>query len=88
MNLKENDLYLLCTLFSWLALQVIIQETSKKTSSLSTAPPIRKDPVSPSVSLSHQDASIILLSFSIRGQTENHNHRKVTNLKHKDRSLV
>ena len=37
--------------------------------------------VSPSVSLSHLEASISLLSFSIRGQTdENHNHRKLTNL--------
>ena len=39
-----------------------------------------QDPASPSVSLSHQEASINLLSFSIRGQTENHNHRKLTNL--------
>ena len=30
----------------------------------------RQDPVSPSVSLSHQEASISLLSFSIRRQTE------------------
>ena len=29
-----------------------------------------QDPVSPSVSLSHQEASISLLSFSIRGQTD------------------
>ena len=33
------------------------------------------------LSLSHQEASISLLSFSIRGQTtENHNHRKLTDL--------
>ena len=32
--------------------------------------PSEQDPVSPSVSLSHQEASISLLSFSIRGQTE------------------
>ena len=33
------------------------------------------------VSLSHQEASISHLSFSIRGQTdENNNHRKLTNL--------
>ena len=31
--------------------------------------PSEQDPVSPSVSLSHQKASINLLSFSIRGQT-------------------
>ena len=37
---------------------------------LSLALPIRTDPVSPSVSLSHQEASISLLSFSIRGQTD------------------
>ena len=29
-----------------------------------------QDPLSPSVSLSHQEASISLLSFSIRGQTD------------------
>ena len=32
--------------------------------------PSEQDPVSPSVTLSHQEASISLLSFSIRGQTE------------------
>ena len=32
--------------------------------------PSEQDPVSPSVSLSHQEASISLLSFSIRGQTD------------------
>ena len=32
--------------------------------------PSEEDPVSPSVNLSHQEASISLLSFSIRGQTE------------------
>ena len=43
--------------------------------------PSEQDPVSPSVSLSHQEASISLLSFSIRGkQTENYSHRKLTNL--------
>ena len=39
-----------------------------------------QDPVSPSVSLSHQEASISFLSFSIRRQTEIHNHRKLSNL--------
>ena len=48
---------------------------------LSMAPPIRTWPSYPSVSLSHQVASISLFSFSIRGRhTENHNHRKLTNL--------
>ena len=43
--------------------------------------PSEQDPVSPSVSLCHQEASISLLSFSIRGQTKwNHNHSKVTKL--------
>ena len=42
--------------------------------------PSEQDPVCPSVSLSHLEASINLLSFSIRGQTENHSHRKLTNL--------
>ena len=32
--------------------------------------PSEQDPVSPSASLSHQEASISLLSFSIRGQTD------------------
>ena len=41
--------------------------------------PSEQDPTSPSVSLSHQEASISLLSFSIR-QSENHNHRKLTSL--------
>ena len=41
--------------------------------------PIRTRPSSASVSLSLQEASISLLSLSIRGQTEcNHNHRKLT----------
>ena len=43
--------------------------------------PSEQDPVSPSVSLSHQEAYASLLSVSIRGQTdENHNHRTLTNL--------
>ena len=33
-------------------------------------PPSEQDPVSPSVSLSHQEPSISLLSLSIRGKTE------------------
>jgi len=32
--------------------------------------PPKQDPVSPPVSISHQEASVSLLSFSIRGQTE------------------
>ena len=48
---------------------------------LSMAPPIRTRPSSPSVSLSHQEASRSLLSSPSEGrQTENHNHRKLTNL--------
>ena len=42
--------------------------------------PSEQDPVSPSGSLSYQEASISLLSFSIRGQTENPSHKKLTNL--------
>ena len=43
--------------------------------------PSGQDPVSPSVSLSHQEASISLLFFSSEGrQNENHNHSKWTNL--------
>ena len=37
---------------------------------LSLAPPIEQDPVFPTVSLSNQEASVSLLSFSIRGQTD------------------
>ena len=40
-----------------------------------------QDPISPSVSLSHQEASINLLSFSIRGQTDwKPQSQKLTNL--------
>ena len=42
--------------------------------------PSEQDPVSPSVSLSHQEASISLLPFSIRGQRLKTNHRKLSNL--------
>ena len=43
--------------------------------------PPKQDPASPTVSLSHQEASISLLFLSIRGQTdENHNHRKLIKL--------
>ena len=37
---------------------------------LSMPLPMEQDPVSPSVSVSHQEVSISLLSFSIRGQTD------------------
>ena len=43
--------------------------------------PSEQDPVSPTVSLSHQEASINLLSLSLRGrQKENHNQRKLIKL--------
>ena len=43
--------------------------------------PSEQDPVSPSVSLSHQEASIASYPSPSEGrQTENHNHRKLTNL--------
>ena len=43
--------------------------------------PSEQDPVPPSVSLSHQETYISLLSFPSEGrQTENHNHRKLTTL--------
>ena len=45
------------------------------------APPIRTRPSFPSVSLSYQEASISSYpSPSVDRQTENHNHRKLTNL--------
>ena len=48
-----------------------------------TEPKQKQHPVSLSVSLSHQEASISLLSFSIRENhklTENHKQRKLTDL--------
>ena len=43
--------------------------------------PSEQDPVSPSVSLSHQEISISSYPSPSEGrQTENHNHRKLTNL--------
>ena len=51
--------------------------------------PSEQDPVSLSVSLSHQEASISLLSFSIRGQTEWKPQSQKTNQSdHRDHSLV
>ena len=51
--------------------------------------PSEQDPVSPSVSLSHQEASISLLPFSIRGQTEWKPQLQKTNKSdHRDHSLV
>ena len=48
---------------------------------LSLAPPIRTRPVSPSVSLSHQEAFTASYPSPSEGrQTENHKHRKLTNL--------
>ena len=56
---------------------------------LSTAPPIRTRPSSPSVSLSHQEAFISLLSFSIRRQTDWKPQSQKTNQSdHMDHSLV
>ena len=43
--------------------------------------PSEQDPVSPSVSLSHQEASKAFYPYSSEGrQTENYNHRKLTDL--------
>ena len=51
--------------------------------------PSEQDPVSPSVSLSHQEASISLSSFSIRGQTDWKPQSQKTNQSdHADHSLV
>ena len=56
---------------------------------LSMAPPIRTRPSSPSVSLSHQEAFISLLSFSIRGQTDwKPPSQKINQSNHMDHSLV
>ena len=53
------------------------------------ARPSEQDSVSPSVSLSHQEASISLLSLSIRGQTEwNPQSQKRNQTDHVDHSLV
>ena len=51
--------------------------------------PSEQDPDSPSVSLSHQEAFINLLSFSIRGQTEWKPQSQKTNQSdHMDHGLV
>ena len=51
--------------------------------------PWEQDPVSPSVSLSHQEASISLFSLSIRGQTEwKPQSQKANQTDHMDHSLV
>ena len=43
--------------------------------------PSEQDPVSPSVSLSHQEACISLLPYLSEGrQNKNYNHRKLTEL--------
>ena len=50
--------------------------------------PSEQDPVSPIVSLSHQEASISLLSLSIRGQTEwKPESQKTNQTDHMDHSL-
>ena len=50
---------------------------------------LEQDPVSPSVSFSHQEASISLLSFSIRGQTDWKPQSQKTNRSdHMDHSLT
>ena len=51
--------------------------------------PSEQDPVSPSISPSHQEASISLLSLSIRGQTDwKPQSQKTNQFDHKDHSLV
>ena len=51
--------------------------------------PSEQDPVSLSVSISHQEASISLLSFSIRGQTDwKPQSQKTNQSSHVDHSLV
>ena len=48
-----------------------------------------QDPVFPLVSLSHQEASISFLSFTIRGQIEGKSQSQKTNqIDHMDHSLV
>ena len=47
---------------------------------LSMAPPSEQDPVSPSVSVSHQEASISLYPSPTEGRQNENNHRKLTNL--------
>ena len=51
--------------------------------------PSEQDPVSPTVSLSHQEASVNLLSLSVRGQTEwKPQSQKTNQTDHMDHSLV
>ena len=50
---------------------ITIQTINSKLDSRFTKPhPSEQDPVSPTVSVSHQEASISLLSLSLRGQTK------------------
>ena len=60
---------------------VILEPRKIKSATVSTVSSSICHPVSPSVSLSHQEASISLLHLSREGrQNENHNHRKLTKL--------
>ena len=75
-NLKEVDIIFITSTIVWT--QVNSREGTQLHPStenwikdlVTMAPPIRTGTSSPSVSLSHQEASISLLSFSIRGQTD------------------
>ena len=83
--LKEVTIIFISSTIVWL----LVKKQGGNTALLSTENwiiehwphPSEQDPVFPSVSLSHQDASINLLSLTIKGrQNKNHNHRKLIKL--------
>ena len=89
--LKEVPIIFIASTIVWP--QVKQQEGTQPVSSqkigLKIYRPSEQNPVSPSVSLSHQEASISFLSFSIRGQTEwKPQSQKTKQSDHLDHNLV
>ena len=67
-------------------IKVLLSKKKKQKTSFTEKGPAHQNKTQfvPQSSLSHQETTISLLSFSVRGQTdwkpENHNHRKLNNL--------
>ena len=73
--LKEVTIIFITSTIVWSQVKkqggITIQTINSKLDSRFTKPcPSEQDPVSPTVSVSHQEASISLLSLSLRGQTK------------------
>ena len=67
--------------FIFITSTIVWSQVKQQEGNMAPACPSEQDPVSPSVSLSHQEPSVSRLSFSIEGrQNENHIHRKLVNL--------